>query len=348
MRASLLSLGRSLFAGIGLFLGSALAAQPATDYGVQPWSEAVVSVTEFEPATRLFRYAGGWQLVGSGKIDRSELTYWQLTKNASGTYEQWCAPQADIGCIRFIRLNGVEQEPIRPAARPWDTGGIFSIMVRSDNVPALYSQALKLGWWAESLPIRFQFGTSDLRNVVLTGPHGINIAVYERITPDLAGFPLGRISQGFNAMRMVRDRPIARDFYKDALGFAVLFDSDREPEEPAFSNLSIPYNLTPEVKRTAAALQPALPGETGRVEVMQITGFTGHDHSARASLPNLGIVSVRYPVRDFDGYRSALLAKGIAFAYEAQDVVIGGIGPVNLFAVRDPDGNLTEFYGDSN
>lgn len=280
-------------------------------------------------------------------MDRSELDYWALSQDADGTFERWCAPDAETGCIRFIRITGVEQEPIRPAARPWDTGGIYSIMVRSDDVPALYKSALELGWWAESPPIRFQFGASDLRNVVLTGPHGMHVAVYERITPDFTAFPVGRISQGFNSMRMVRDRPAARDFYRDMLGFGILFDSTSEPAEPAFSNLSVPYNYTPEIKRAAAALQPALPDETGRVEVMQITGFTGHDHSARASLPNLGIISVRYPVRDLSAYKGALDAKGVAFAYEAQDVAIEGIGTVDLFAVRDPDGNLTEFYGDS-
>lgn len=310
---------------------------------MSPWTEAVVSVTAFEPVTAVLRHAGHWRLVRSGDVGRGELDYWQLIDQAVAGFELWCAPQADTGCIRFVRFENVDQRPIRPAARAWDTGGIYSIMVRSDNVPALYDKALELGWWAESPPIRFQFGASDLRNVVLTGPHGIHIAAYERITLGFTAFPVGRISQGFNAMRMVRDREAARDFYAETLGFGILFDSTSEPDEPAFSNLSIPYNLTPQVKRTAAALQPA-PGETGRVEVMQIEGFTGRDHSSRASPPNLGILSVRYPVRDLAAYRATLEAKGVAIAYEARDVAIEGIGEVDMFAVRDPDGNLTEFF----
>lgn len=337
---------QSLIAGIGtaLFAAGTVQAQDAATHGVEPWTETVVSVAEFELATKLFRHAGGWTLAQSGELDRAELEYWDLPDRAAGRFERWCAPKTKTGCIRFIKIAGMTQIPIRPASRPWDTGGIYSIMVRSDDVPALYTQALELGWWAESPPIRFQFGTSDLRNVVLTGPHGIHVAVYERITPDFTAFPVGRISQGFNSMRMVRDRPTARDFYRDTLGFGTLFDSTSEPEKPAHSNLSIPFNYTPEIKRAAAALQPALPGETGRVEVMQITGFTGRDHSVRASMPNLGIISVRYPVRDLESYRDTLEAKGIAFAHEARDVAIAGIGNVDLFAVRDPDGNLTEFY----
>ncbi len=338
-------LGRPLILAAGLFLSSIAQAQPAGDQGVEPWSEAIVSVTEFEPATRVFRVAGNWRLVLSGQVDRGELDYWHLPAAATARFERWCAPEADTGCIRFVRFEGVAQEPIRPAARAWDTGGIYSIMVRSDDVQALYEQALALGWWAESPPIRFQFGASDLRNVVLTGPHGINLAVYERISPDFTAFPVGRISQAFNSMRMVRSRPAARDFYRDRLGFGVLFDSDSEPAQPAFSNFGIPYNLTPQIARAAAALFP-VPGETGRIEVMQIEGFTGRDHAERASPPNLGILSVRYPVRDLAAYRAAIADKSVAIAYSAQDVAIAGLGKVDIFGVRDPDGNLTEFYSD--
>ncbi|MFN2098511.1 VOC family protein [Altererythrobacter sp. MF3-039] len=316
----------------------------AKDHGVEPWTEAIASVSDFEPATRLFREVGDWQLRLSGEMDESELRYWKLSEEASGRFELWCAPKADTGCIRFVRLSGVEQKPIRIGARAWDTGGIYSVMVRSDNIPDLFARALKLGWWSESEPVRFQFGTSDLRNIVLVGPHGINLAVYERISPDFADFPVGRISQAFNSMRMVRDRHVSERFYSETLGFDTLFSGNSEPADPTPSNFGIPLNYTPDIKRGAAALQPSLPGETGRVEVMQIEGFTGADHADRASLPNLGHISVRYPVRDLDGYRAELESKGLTAAYEAKGVRIDGLGPVDLFAIRDPDGNITEFY----
>ena len=327
-------------------LGSGAAAQAETEadaYGVAPWSEAVISVSDFEPATRLFREVGHWRLVRSGHLSRAELDYWKLSPRAGGTFEKWCAPQADTGCLRFVRFTGVEQQPIRPGARAWDTGGIFSIMVRSDNVPALYEEALAIGWWVESPPIRFQFGTSDLRNMVLKGPHGINIAVYERITPDFPHFPVGRISQGFNSMRMVKDWNASRDYWHEVMGFGILFSGDNEPAEPAYSNFSIPYNLTPDIKRAASALFPTA-GETGRVEPMQIVGFEGHDHSAKAVAPNLGILSVRFPVRDLAGYRAKIAERGAEIVQEREGVEIDGIGTVTLFAVRSPNGSLAEFY----
>lgn len=324
-------------------IAAALLAPAANAQQVEPWSEAVVSVSDIQASTRLFREFGGWTRTHKGKVDRTELDYWKLPKTASATFERLCAPSTDTGCIRFVSFKGVDQRPIRLAARAWDTGGIYSIMVRSDNVPALFEAAIKLGWWAESEPIRFTFGRSDLRNVVLTGPHGINLAAYERVSPPFTSFRVGRISQAFNSMRMVKSRVTARDFYQRQLGFELLFDSANEPAEPAPSNFGIPLNYTPSVKRAAAALQP-VPGETGRVEVMQIDGFTGGDVSTYASPPNLGILSVRYPVRDLQAYRARLSARAVGIAYEAQAARISGIGTVDLIAVRDPDGNITEFY----
>lgn len=312
-------------------------------HGVEPWSEAVISVRSFASITGLLRDVGQWRRLQFGRVAPEELRYWRLPASAGASFERWCAPLADSGCVRLIRFTGVRQRPVRLAARAWDHGGIYSIMVRSDNVPALFEQAISAGWWAESEPVRFTFGTSDLRNVVLTGPHGINIAVYERISPRFDGFPVGRVSQAFNSMRMVASKPAARNFYEQQLGFGVLFDGNSEPAEPARSNFGIPLNYTPQIKRSAAALQPAS-GETGRVEVMQIEGFTGTSQSAHASPPNLGITSIRYPVTDLAGYRASIIAKGVPIAYEGKAIRVAGLGKVTLFAVRDPDGNLTEFY----
>jgi catechol 2,3-dioxygenase-like lactoylglutathione lyase family enzyme len=304
---------------------------------VGPWEEAMVSVTDISAATRLFREIGAWRTTYRGRVSREELNYWRLPPTASARFELLCPPTGG-GCLRFVQFRGVPQRPIRLAARAWDTGGIFSIMVRSDNVQDVFERAIAMGWWAESEPIRFRFGQSDLSNVVLTGPHGINLALYQRHSPAFTAFPVGRISQAFNSMRMVRDRAASRRFYEQGLGFGVLFDSANEPAEPAFSNFGIPYNLTPTVRRAAAALQP-FPGETGRVEVMQIEGFTGRDFAEYAVPPNLGIISVRYPVGgELSEYAASLRANGIQPIWSW---VYGG--ELIRIAVRDPDGSITEF-----
>lgn len=318
----------------------------AQDHGVAPWTEAVISVTDVAPFARLLGEIGGWRRVDQGKVAAAELAYWQVPAKASARFERWCAPAVTTGCLRFITFKGVPQQPIRLGARAWDPGGIYSIMMRSDDLPTLFDRAIKAGWWAESPVIRFNFGGSDLRNVVLTGPHGVNFGVYQRLSPPFTAFPTGLISQGFNAMRMVASRTRARDFYNQQLGFNIVFDGDGTNaigSVPEPSNFGIPLNYSLKALRAAAALGP-VPGETGRVEVMQITEFAGIPQGAMARAPNLGILSVRYPVRDLAGYRAALAKAGVTPVQQASAVAIKGLGTADLFAVADPDGNLTEFY----
>jgi catechol 2,3-dioxygenase-like lactoylglutathione lyase family enzyme len=291
----------------------------------------------------LFREVGGLADDRQGAIARAELDYLRLPRAARGRYLRICAAGANTGCIRFVRFDGVPQRPVRLAARPWDTGGIFSLMVRSDDVQGLFDRAIALGWWAESEPIAFRFGGSDLRNVVLTGRHGINLAAYQRVSPPFTAFPLGPISQAFNSMRMVRDQRRSLAFYRDGLGFKTVFDADYKDPAPQASNFSVPQNLTASIVRRAAALQP-VDGEIGRVEVMQFVGLDGKDAAPHAAAPNLGILSVRYPVAGLDSYRRTLGSRGIRPSAEASGMGVAELGIVDMLAVRDPDGSITEFY----
>jgi catechol 2,3-dioxygenase-like lactoylglutathione lyase family enzyme len=178
---------------------------------------------------------------------------------------------------------------------------------------------------------------------LLIGPHGINLAIHERMSPPFTALPVGRISQAFNSMQMSRSRAAAPAFYEGTLGFSVVFDGNNKPTEPTRSNFGIPLNCTPQIERAAPALQPVW-GETERVEVMQIEGFEGDDVSAQASPLNLGILSVRYPVRGLAAYRTLSADRGVTVVYDADPVAIAEIGTVAILAVRDPDGNITEFY----
>lgn len=325
----------ALLAVMLLVAPTTLNARDAHVRAIEPWSEAVVSVEDLEESSRWLIEHGGWRITSQADVARSELEYYNLPKDVTAVARKICAPKADTGCIRYIRFDGVaDQRPIRPAARAWDTGGIFSIMLRSKDTGAAYDAAIGMGWWAESEPYRFSFGGSDLVNVVVQGPHGVNYALYERETPPFTAFPVGPLSQAFNSMRMVKDQAASLSFYRDTLGFGVLFDAPFIDPEARSNNFSVPANLATTLVRRAAVAQPVLPGETGRVEVMQFEGFEGRDFSAYASPPNLGIISVRYPARNFEAYREHLEGKGVKTVYSS----------AARFAVRDPDGNLTEFY----
>ncbi|WP_296719940.1 VOC family protein [Erythrobacter sp.] len=341
--AAALSVAASVFAPSAAALANV--APTASDYGVAPWTEAIVSVSDLEQSSQWLVEDGGWRIVAKGAINRAELDYWHLPASVSGAFLKICAPETRAGCIRYVRFDGAKgQRPIRLAARPWDTGGIFSVMLRSDDTQALFDAAIARGWWAESQPYAFSFAGSDLLNVVIRGPHGVNYALYQRNSPPFTGFRVGRLSQAFNTMRMVRDQPASVAWYRDRLGLKTLFDAPFTDPEPRANNFSVPANLATKLVRRAAVVQPVLPGEDGRIELMQFEGFEGRDYAVHASPPNLGIISVRYSVRDLSAYTSFLKGNGVAPVYADEGVAIAGTGTADIVAVRDPDGNLTEFY----
>lgn len=334
---------RSLVALAFALLSASGPSSAAATVSIGPWTEAVVAVRDPAVAARLFLEVGQWTVTATGPMARPELDYWRLPATASGTFLRICAPQSTTGCIRFVRFDGVPQRPIRLAARPWDAGGIFSIMIRSSDAQGVFDRAIERGWWAESEPIAFVFKGSDLRNVVLTGPDGINIALYQRVSPPFTDYPVGLMSKGFNSMRMVHDQRASVAFYRDKLGFTPAFDADYVDPQPQSSNFSLPRNLTTSVVRRAAALSPGT-GEIGRVEVMEFVGLDGKALGGGASPPNLGIISVRYPVANLAAYAATVRAKGVATVYAGRAIPVDGLGRIDAFAVRDPDGSLTEFY----
>ncbi|MFW5816856.1 MAG: CpcT/CpeT family chromophore lyase, partial [Wenzhouxiangella sp.] len=226
----------------------------------------------------------------------------------------------------------------------WDSGGYFSLMMRARGRESVYRDALALGWTAESEPVRFEFPPSVLANVVLKGPDGINIALYERLEPPLDAFwQFERLSQPFNAMQMVADIDRADAFFTSVLGMAHFWAGDYLDPEPGPNNFGLPHNLTTEIPRRTRILQPKA-GETGRLELMQFAGLDGRDLSERARPPNLGIVSVRYPVADAEAALVQVRAAGGEAWRGPATINLPPYGRVRVFAVRAPDGAIVELF----
>ena len=104
------------------------------------------------------------------------------------------------------------------------------------------------------------------------------------------------------------------------------------------------YNFAQTLVRQSGVVEP-VPGEEGRIELMQFRGFSGRSFAAYAQPPNLGIISLRYPVADMVGWKGHLASIGVVSAAAASGVAIEGLGKVDILAVRDPEGAITEFYG---
>ncbi len=318
--------------------------QPIT---LQPWQEAVVSVSDIDRTARFFTEIGQYQEKWRGPLHESLLAAWQLPQGASGEARLLGPQDYESGLVRLVRFdNAGARVPMRPGSRAWDTGCFFSMMVRMKNMPEIYRRAIGLGWWTETPVTKVGFRGSDLRVVIYRGPDGVQVQGYERLSPPLPdSIPAFETLTGpFNMMQMVRDRDATHDFFTRVLGFESYYKGDPfMAEEPTPTPLGIPLSLTTTVPYRAGIVYPR-PGNFGRMEMIEIMGIQGFDYSNRCHAPNLGILAVRYPVDDAQAALALVLERGWPVRNEIASVRLQPYGVIDMFAVETPDGAIIQFY----
>lgn len=311
------------------------------------WHEAVIVTRDLKEMTQFFEGIAGWETIQKGKLSQQTISY--LTSNtpgASGRYAVVKSPDFEQGWVRIVELKGVDQKIIRANAQAWDTGGIFSVMTRSANIEQNKQDAESAGWTAFNEPYDFGFGDLKLRNIVLRGPDGVNLAIYEWVQPKREDAPPpGAVSKAFNSMQMVADIKATMSFYIDLLDFDVyqqgaFIDPDNRP-----TNFALPVNYATKIPREYGILIPTGADDAaGRVELMQFRGFKGRDLSHRASLSNLGITTLMFPTSSLQDKESEFKAKGVTFVREPQTIMLPPFGAAEAFTVSSPDGVMLTFF----
>ncbi len=239
------------------------------------WQEAVLSVRDAPAMLRFLTDVAGWRLQFDGPLSGAVLDFYAgrpAAWPATPRRREWLVTDAEgkPGFVRLVAFDRAEAVRIRSGAMPWDTGGVLSLMTRSNATAGVYRAAQDLGWSSFNDPALLDMRDSgvQLTNVVLTGPDGIAISIYERLEPRMPDAPdLRRLRRPFNAMQSVRDLSSARHFYADILGFEVVNEGRfvnprREP-----NNFGLPANLVaaapmplsaPRVVERAFTLSPSM------------------------------------------------------------------------------------------
>jgi len=326
-------------------------AEKPTSITRQVWQEAVVSVTDIDRTALFFIEIGGYESKYRGALSPSEIKAWGLPESASGEALLLGPPGENSigegGLVRLVRFdNAGRKEPTRPGSRAWDTGCYFSLMVRMKDMASVYDDAIAMGWWTETPITYLEFGESKLNVMVFLGPDGVQVQAYERLAPPLPpGIPeFDRFTRPFNIMQMVRDRDIAFDFFEQVLGFDTFYKgAPYLDKEPTYMPLGIPKNLTTSVRYRAGIVYP-VPGEFGRMEMIEIMDLDGRDHAERCHAPNLGILAVRYPVEAAALASEWVQQRGATLDVPVHLVDIAPYGELQLFSVKTPDGANVQFY----
>ena len=340
---------RTIIFALLSFVTFCVAPVSVTAKPVQPeigkgWQEVVVHVADPAPWVAFFTEDAGWKVASRGRIDPTILKSWNLAPAVTGTEVLLVNEGDSKGWIRLVTLKGIASEPIRPAAHAWDPGGWFSLMTRSRDATKVYNKAIARGWTAYNSPQEFSFGGVQLRNVVIRGPDGVNVSIYERLVPKLEGWEtIKGISRVFNVMTMVKDFEAERAFFQEGLGFGAWFIGNYEDTTPVATNFGLPVNLSTQIPRRSGILWESQ-SEDGRVELMRFVGLEGVDHAPRANFTNRGIVALRLPVTNLDAWVSKVRAKGIQVNTTGQQSRLAPYGRVKTAWVQSPNGGIVEAF----
>lgn len=326
---------------------AALDLRSAVDAG---WQEAVISTANPQPLLDFFTRVAGWRVTASQAMPPATRRFYlgEAAPAPDPAPREWLVTDAEgaPGFVRLVAIGAPRATPIRASAMAWDTGGIMSLMTRSNATASVQRAAERLGWGALNDPVELNLTDSGVKltNVVLRGPEGVLVSVYERLVPRTPDAPdLQRLRRPFNSMQSVRDVAAARRFYVDVLGFEVVNAGDFVNAARAPNNFGVPANLSAANPIRFLIVGPRKTGPT-QVEIVEFIGVEGRDLAPRASPAGLGIVALRFPVSSLAAVRGRLVAARWPLERPPTELVISPYGAVRMLAVRSPEGARLEFF----
>jgi catechol 2,3-dioxygenase-like lactoylglutathione lyase family enzyme len=307
------------------------------------WHEAWIGVSDLARMRSYFESVAGWRVVAKGRIENSTLRY-IAPEAKGGRFFVMAPPDYPQGWVRLIALDGGDRAIIRRHAQAWDTGAIFSMMMRTADLECNLQDAERLGWTAYNVPYHFGFGDLKLANAVMRGPDGVNIAAYEWITPKRDDVRPGALSKAFNSMQMVADLDRSVAFY-EALGFRTIQRGRFIDDEEKPTNFGLPVNFATTIPRNYAIMIPEKgDAEAGRVELMQFEGLRGRDLSAEARLDGLGIATLLFPVSDLGAIERRLEKAGAKIIRSRTLIDLQPFGRAEATTAAAPEGALLTFF----
>ena len=318
--------------------------KPSHPFLKDGYHEAVFSVSDVDLYVAFFMDVAGWDVLSRHRTPREILDAYGLDRSVQAEEVVMGNPGSARGFVRLIGFTGAQQRQIRSNARSWDTGGFFDVNARVLDMAGKFDAFQRRHWQGETDPIEFTFGPFVIQEWLSRGPDGIVMALVQRITPPLPGpSDFDEIGPFFNATQVVDDADAAREFYQDVLGFQIYLEDVWLSESPEPTVLGMPHNLATTVPRKVYIVHPH-GTNSGSLELLEFDGITGNDLSARAQPPNLGILTLRYPLHDLDGFVAHLSARGIEMAVPPVATTLAPYGAVRLLAIRGPGGVWLEFF----
>ena len=312
--------------------------------------EVILSVADYARATAFYRDVFGWHVVHEGTADPSVAHAWKLPADTPirETLFREGHAATDLGQIRVVSIEGMEQVQIRSSAHPWEPGGNFDVDVNVRDLEAVWPLFQKWGFTGLEDPVVLDLGAVVNNEALAQGPDGVLMALIERVRPDFAIVDdYQSFSPIWNATQTVSDWDAAKAFYEDVLGFPITLDIILKWPVLGANMYGLPHNMADQIDVNVAICHPSgQPGSMGSVELHRMNGLEGRNWGDRAMPPNLGMMVLRFPVKDVVSQAEAMRAAGGVLEVEPMAVTLAPYGETTVCAIRTPDGCWFEFYED--
>lgn len=333
-----------LVLSLAIFAISAGSLHAADEFRIDGWREAVFSVSDTGQWVDTLTEVGGWQVIHEGDFSREWLDAYRLVSNVSAREVLMANPGTDTGLVRLVQFEGVPQRHIRSNGQTWETGGIYDVNVRVIDLPEKFQALQSRDWHGVADPMDLVFDQFVVAEWLAYGPDGIVFALIQRKQPPLEGWPnLKHFSRLFNSTQIVADMDRALEFYVDTLGFQIYIETDGPSETPGPNVLGLPHNLADKISRHVYIVHPG-GGNTGSVELIAFDGASGRDFSEHAHPPNLGIISLRFPVSGIQQLAERLAKRNVEIVSALRSMEFTPEGPTQHMIVRGPNGEWLEFF----
>jgi predicted enzyme related to lactoylglutathione lyase len=316
--------------------------------------EVVISVFDFDHLAIPFADTGDFERVALPDAPREQWASWRVPPACTRIEQMLLRAKgsaAGQGSMKLVKFHGVDQKVMRSSQRSWDTGCIFDVDVRSRGTAAAYKRLQQLGWTALGEPVEYTEATFHVIQSVAVGPNGFMLAIIQSLgTAPSDSPPFKVMSPIFNSTQMVADLDKALAFYTGVLGFKtrVRFDINHQAE-PGADVLGLPLPQAETADRKLAMLRTdeavsADSAATAAVELIENASMKGRDFSNDCTAPNVGILSLRIPVKDARTYAGEIEARGAVLFSKPIELDVAPYGRVTLFGIQSPEGALMEFY----
>lgn len=313
------------------------------DPNIKGFQEAIFSVASLEKSVKFYHQVCGWEIISRNSGDSELKKLWQLDKEVQIEEAVLRNPSTKEGFLRLVKFSNVAQRQIRSGAQTWDSGGIFDVNIRASNMDTLYRTFQDEGWNGYSDPLRYTFDIYEVSEVLMRGHDGITLAIMQRFSPPLKKFPhLNITSRFFNSSIVCEDINTSYDFFANKLGFKLFFETKGDQRPNGKNVLGIPPNVNASVEVPIYIFRPDV-NNFGSIELLELKQFKGKNCASLAKPPNLGILMLRFPVKDAKAYADLLEKRGVELNSPIQIMDIKPYGKMKIFSVRTPDGVWLEF-----